>query len=72
MLTKYTQQNFLEELKSDVLFDPQTSGGLLISLPDKYKDEIDKYNKNYKIIGKVTKKQEKPIKLIWGRYERSI
>ena len=57
---------FLEELKSDVLFDPQTSGGLLISIPEKYKEEVIKYPSNYKIIGKVVEKQDKPIKLIWG------
>lgn len=49
----------------EILFDPQTSGGLLISLPEKYSEELlEKLNKleiKSAIVGKVIEKQEKDI-----------
>jgi len=48
----------------DILFDPQTSGGLLISVEkEKAEKLLDYYSKNLKtefsVVGEVTKKQEK-------------
>ena len=58
--------SFTERL---ILCDAQTSGGLLISIPPKFADEIiDKLNQNghkkASIIGKVTKKKEFENKMI--------
>lgn len=54
------------EFMRDILFDPQTSGGLLISLsPEKGKDLIEKLHsrgvKDARVIGRVEKKGEFPI-----------
>ncbi len=47
----------------DIMFDPQTSGGLLISLPEEKVDELLKelegLDTKYAVIGKVTEKQDK-------------
>jgi len=56
----------IESHVNDLLFDPQTSGGLLISIEaDKAKDLIDYYEKNlettFAVVGKVIEKQEKAI-----------
>ena len=52
----------------EVLYDPQTSGGLLISLPYEYADELlEKLNKleiKSGLVGKVIKKQDKDIIII--------
>ena len=60
----------IEECFIDVLYDPQTSGGLLITLPE---DEVEDIMKNFEyknmdtkvaIIGRVIEKQEKSINLV--------
>lgn len=57
--------NRVSEWMEDILFDPQTSGGLLISLDSKYgqsiMEELSKLELESSIIGKVIKKQEKTI-----------
>lgn len=57
--------NRVSEWMEDILFDPQTSGGLLISLDSKYgqsiMEELSKLKLESSIIGKVIKKQEKTI-----------
>lgn len=49
----------------EILFDPQTSGGLLISVPEKYASEmLDKLNKleiKSSIVGRVINRQEKDV-----------
>ena len=62
----------IEEYFIDVLYDPQTSGGLLITLPE---NEVENIMKDFEdknmdtkvaIIGRVIEKQEKSINLIKG------
>lgn len=52
----------------EIMYDPQTSGGLLISLPSEYAEELlEKLNKlevKSAIVGKVIKKQEKDIVVV--------
>lgn len=52
----------------EILYDPQTSGGLLISLPNEYAEEIlEKLNKleiKSAIVGKVISKKEKDVYVI--------
>ena len=52
----------------EIMFDPQTSGGLLISLPEKYGEELlEKLNKleiKSAIVGKVVKRQEKDVVIL--------
>lgn len=59
------QFNIDDEAMNDILFDPQTSGGLLFSVPEKYLDallESLKTNPNkYGVIGRVEEKQDKYI-----------
>ena len=49
----------------EILYDPQTSGGLLISLPEQYSKELlEKLNRleiKSSIVGRVIKKQEKDV-----------
>lgn len=56
----------IEEHYIDLAFDPQTSGGLLFSVNEKYKDEIllklkESLETEFALIGKVIEKQEKYI-----------
>lgn len=50
------------EIARDILYDPQTSGGLLISIPEEMSSELLKELENsptaYAIIGRVLKRQE--------------
>lgn len=52
----------------EVLYDPQTSGGLLISTPEKYGvkmlEELNKLEIKSAIVGRVTRKKEKDITVI--------
>lgn len=60
----------IEEYFIDVLYDPQTSGGLLITLPEDkaeyiMKDfELKKMDTKVAVIGRVLKEQQKSIKLV--------
>lgn len=62
------ETNIIEEDYIDLSFDPQTSGGLMFSLPEKYADEImlklkENLNTDFALIGRVTVKKDKYIKL---------
>ncbi|KXZ40115.1 selenophosphate synthase [Alkalithermobacter thermoalcaliphilus JW-YL-7 = DSM 7308] len=68
-ISKYVSDNNVAENVMDVLYDPQTSGGLLISVKEEnaYKlvDEIINNGAlDAKIIGRVLKKQDKYIEVI--------
>jgi selenide,water dikinase len=54
---KIEENAFKEELITDICYDPQTSGGLLISIPKENREMIKKYD-FFKVIGKVVKKTE--------------
>ena len=62
---KYIYKNNLPQNLKDILLDPQTSGGLLLSLPEKdakeYLNRMEKYTPYARIIGQVTEKKEKPL-----------
>lgn len=62
---KFTCKNKLPQNLIDLLLDPQTSGGLLISLPEADAKEFLRRMENYspwsKIIGQVVDKKESPI-----------
>ena len=49
----------------EIMYDPQTSGGLLISVPEQYADEmlkeLNKLEIKSSVVGKVIEKQEKSI-----------
>lgn len=60
--------SLVEEAVLDVLYDPQTSGGLLISLPEDQAETMvarlkDSGSLSYAVIGRVREKQEKYIVL---------
>ena len=48
----------------DLLYDPQTSGGLLIALSDAEAAELERTLEGAYRIGRVLARQEKPIRLI--------
>lgn len=69
-VSKDVNSENIEESFLDVLYDPQTSGGLLITLPE---NEVENIMKDFEdknmdtkvaIIGRVVEKQEKSINLI--------
>lgn len=67
-ISKDVSSEGIDEALEDVLYDPQTSGGLLISVPSEYADELIKdMLKNgsieAKIIGEVKNKEDKYIKV---------
>ena len=59
----------IEEAMEDLIFDPQTSGGLLVSVEEKYADAILEALKNkemetpFAVIGRVLTKQEAYMKI---------
>ena len=64
-----SQLENIEEVYLDLLFDPQTSGGLLVSVPSIYVDSImhdleSKVETTCAVIGKVTEKKDKYIILL--------
>ena len=48
----------------DLLYDPQTSGGLLISLPEQDAAELVRSLEGSRRIGRVRPREEKPIHLV--------
>lgn len=67
-ISKDVNSEGLDEALEDVLYDPQTSGGLLVSVPSEYADELVKDMKKNgsieaKIIGEVKNKEDKYIKV---------
>ena len=60
----------VEEYVTDLMYDPQTSGGLLFSLPKCYADEFmnglkrAKLDTKVSVIGRVLEKEEKLIRLL--------
>ena len=48
----------------DLLYDPQTSGGLLISLPEADAAELVRSLEGARRIGRVRPREEKPIRLV--------
>ena len=57
----------VEDILKDILFDPQTSGGLLISLPEEKAQSLlnalDNSPTAYAIIGRVVEKEEHYLKV---------
>ena len=61
----FTCSNNISQEMKDILLDPQTSGGLLLSMPEKdaleYMSRIELYNPWTRIIGEVTDKKDYSI-----------
>lgn len=67
-ISKDVNSEGIDEALEDVLYDPQTSGGLLVSVPSEYadalvKDMIKNGSLEAKIIGEVKNKEDKYIKV---------
>ena len=64
---KFDTKTTVEQALMDVLFDPQTSGGLLLSMPEKdakvYLSRMEEFTPWAKIIGDVRKQEEKHLLL---------
>lgn len=64
---KFDTKTAVEQALMDVLFDPQTSGGLLLSMPEKdakvYLSRMEEFTPWAKIIGDVRKQEEKHLLL---------
>lgn len=66
---KHVDSGNVEECYMDLLYDPQTSGGLLISVPEEYQEEIlaafakKKMESKVTMIGKVVEKEDKLVRL---------
>ncbi len=62
---KFIYKNNLPQNRKDLMLDPQTSGGLLIALPEndakEYISRMEQYTPWAKIIGQVTDPKEKPL-----------
>ena len=64
--------NFIEDIKQeikDIMYDPQTSGGLLISIPENRSVELmellkEKNKTDFNIVGRVKAKSEYPIEVL--------
>lgn len=65
MEKKYLLKNKIDIYLEDILFDPQTSGGLIICVPDRYADDFEKELKQDGIfaryIGRVEDRDTYPI-----------
>jgi selenide,water dikinase len=48
----------------DLLYDPQTSGGLLIALPEQDASELERIFPDAYRIGRVLERQRKPLKVL--------
>ena len=59
---KYIFSDGMQEYKKDILFDPQTSGGLLLSVDKEYADKLFEdlkiINTTCSIVGEITKKRD--------------
>lgn len=62
---KFIYKNELSQNYKDILLDPQTSGGLLIAMPEKdaltFISRMEQYTPWARIIGQVTDSKEKPL-----------
>lgn len=63
---KKSEFDSIKEVYKDLIFDPQTSGGLLISVEEKYRDSIiddlsRRLDAGFGVIGRVVEKQEKCV-----------
>lgn len=61
-----TVEDGIEEVVTDIMHDPQTSGGLLVSLPEAEGEKLlaiyeDTLDTPFALVGRVVKKGEKPI-----------
>lgn len=60
---KVHMENEIDRALVDIMYDPQTSGGLLISVPPEYADEMAKAM-GASVIGYVTEQKSSPLVLI--------